>query len=169
MDTKICCRCGEEFPKSTKYFFTNKSKPDGLRYECKECSKKHVEKNKEKISEQRKAYRDRNKERLLEEKRAIYRRPSVKLRVKKAQMRLKYGVSEEVVQELMDIQRGCCAICQDSLVSPESKRSFMIDHNHDTGEVRGLLCLSCNSAIGLLKEDEEVLTSAIRYLQKYNE
>jgi Recombination endonuclease VII len=54
-------------------------------------------------------------------------------------------------------QAGVCAIC--SLDLPLS-----IDHDHVTGEVRGLLCSNCNLGIGNLRDDPEIIGSAIRYL-----
>jgi hypothetical protein len=57
-------------------------------------------------------------------------------------------------------QNNLCAICN----NPSKNKALAIDHNHKTGEVRGLLCHHCNLAIGLFKEDIDVFTSAIKYL-----
>ena len=59
-----------------------------------------------------------------------------------------------------------CMICGLSFET----RSKLIDHCHVTGVVRGLLCFSCNTALGHFKDDIDVLKSAIRYLEnhKYN-
>lgn len=60
-------------------------------------------------------------------------------------------------------QAGCCAICgthQDAL-----KLTLAVDHNHDTGKVRGLLCNPCNAAIGRFKDSTSMLRAAIRYLE----
>lgn len=58
-----------------------------------------------------------------------------------------------------------CAICRRT--EEETKRMFHADHNHETGKLRGLLCSDCNTGIGLLRENEEVLTAAIEYLRKH--
>lgn len=71
-----------------------------------------------------------------------------------------YGLTEEEYTDLLDQQKGCCAICKESL------DIIAIDHCHETLKVRGLLCKSCNSGIGFLKEDKEILLSAISYLYK---
>ncbi|QSM04369.1 hypothetical protein PROPHIGD43A-4_59 [Mycobacterium phage prophiGD43A-4] len=60
-------------------------------------------------------------------------------------------------------QRGKCAICGDA---PES---LVVDHNHETGAVRGLLCNNCNRCLGLLKDNIEVLTSAAAYLIQHED
>ena len=44
-----------------------------------------------------------------------------------------------------------------------------IDHNHETGEIRGILCHKCNTGIGLLNDDQELLKKAITYLESTNE
>jgi hypothetical protein len=44
-----------------------------------------------------------------------------------------------------------------------------IDHNHETGEVRELLCGDCNTAIGMAKEDPEILQAMISYLKRWND
>ena len=61
---------------------------------------------------------------------------------------------------LMEMQEGRCAICEDVLVNPNC------DHDHLTGEVRGLLCQQCNCALGLFQEDVWILESALRYLKR---
>ncbi len=55
-------------------------------------------------------------------------------------MLFKYGINDKDLMDLMDKQRGCCSICGGSLVNPDSKQTFAVDHNHSTDVVRGLLC-----------------------------
>lgn len=169
METKVCCRCKEEKPATAEYFFRNHSKFDGFRHECKECSKTYVTNNKEKIIKQRKEFRERNRDRLLEKAKEKFQRPTTKARTRVYNILKSYSISEKELRDLMDSQKGCCAICKNSLVDKDSKRSYMVDHNHTTGKVRGLLCISCNAAIGHLKESKEVLLSAIEYLETHNE
>lgn len=64
------------------------------------------------------------------------------------------------IQELKRIQSiGKCEIC-------DSTENLAIDHNHETGELRGYLCGKCNSALGLLKDDPDILLRAVEYLQR---
>lgn len=76
----------------------------------------------------------------------------------------RYRISQEAYCLLLESQDGECAICRTKI----DLDSCRIDHCHETGEVRGLLCVSCNTGIGLLKDSPEVLMSAARYLQKHN-
>lgn len=77
-----------------------------------------------------------------------------------------YGLSEEQFKSLHSKQEGKCAICS----TPERecvRQVLYVDHNHKTGEVRGLLCSHCNSAIGQFKESAELLTKAISYVSGF--
>jgi hypothetical protein len=78
--------------------------------------------------------------------------------------RLTYKITLEDYQEMFDEQGGRCAIC--GTAEPGGRyKVFNVDHNHDTGDVRGLLCGQCNTALGLFKDDSSILLSAIRYLE----
>ena len=78
-----------------------------------------------------------------------------------------YGVTYEWYQAKLIEQKDCCAICK----LPETSKikgntlALAVDHCHDTGKVRGLLCRACNNAIGALKHSEEILRTAIEYLR----
>ena len=78
-----------------------------------------------------------------------------------------YGLSEVDYQAMVAAQGGVCAIC---LSSPEEVsarwKRLVVDHDHRTGAVRGLLCAHCNKAIGLLKENPSAFLNAIRYLSR---
>lgn len=167
-DRKICCRCKNELPSTEEYFFRNYTKADGFRDECKACAKKYYQDNKEKIREQRKSWRRANSNSLSNEKKRKYKSPEEKLKTREKQIGRAYSSSIEEIQDKMNKQLGCCAICGDSLVYPDSKRSYMIDHNHSTGKTRGLLCVRCNSALGSFKENINSLEAAISYLEEYN-
>lgn len=75
-----------------------------------------------------------------------------------------YGITPEDRADLMDSQRGCCAICGESLRM--DKTGCHVDHDHDSGAIRGLLCSWCNSLLGQAKDSPEILTKAITYLTK---
>mgnify|MGYP001559273367 CR=1 FL=1 len=61
-------------------------------------------------------------------------------------------------------QNGCCKICGEFRL-PE-QRVLVVDHNHETGKIRGLLCHPCNMGIGQLKDSVDVLRKAILYLEE---
>ena len=75
-----------------------------------------------------------------------------------------YGVSVEEYSALLSKQNGVCAICKRVCASGDS---LSIDHNHQTGEVRGLLCKRCNLVLGNAQESILLLESAIDYLVRY--
>jgi len=64
---------------------------------------------------------------------------------------------------MLQEQNGSCAIC---FVKAEQQfhKVLVVDHNHLTGQIRGLLCNPCNTAIGLLKERQEIIENALKYL-----
>lgn len=74
-----------------------------------------------------------------------------------------YGVTVEQYREMLARQGGVCAVCQRE--PDDAARSLCVDHDHETGAVRGLLCRPCNAAIGLLEEDPDRLRAALAYLE----
>jgi hypothetical protein len=61
-------------------------------------------------------------------------------------------------------QNGCCDICGKHQV--DLNKALSADHNHNTNEVRGLLCQRCNTVLGMCLDDKSILESAIKYLEK---
>jgi hypothetical protein len=88
-------------------------------------------------------------------------------RVREVRMRA-HGLTSESLDRLSQSQKGRCAVC--GTKDPGYGRGTLcIDHDHVTGQVRGLLCNTCNRAIGLLKDDPEVIAAAARYVQKHRQ
>lgn len=77
----------------------------------------------------------------------------------------RYGLLEEDIARRVEEQGGRCAICN-ARFEVGKKASFHIDHDHKTGAVRGLLCATCNLALGMLGDDVERVELAIAYLQR---
>lgn len=73
----------------------------------------------------------------------------------------RYGITMGEFKALWEKQKGFCAICEEVL----DKNKYRIDHDHASGKVRGLLCSSCNAAIGLLKDSPEIISNAARYVE----
>lgn len=82
----------------------------------------------------------------------------------KAELKIRsfYKIEIDDLNRLQEEQGNCCAICSKSF--DETKR--FIDHDHDTGKVRGLLCSSCNSGIGLLGDNLKSVMKAVEYLSE---
>ena len=79
---------------------------------------------------------------------------------------LTYGLTLEDYDLLLEEQGGCCAICGTD--KPTGKGRFHVDHDHNTNEIRGLLCSQCNQAIGLLKDSSKNCLLAASYLKQFN-
>jgi len=144
--TKICPKCQIEKPISE--FNKSNGHKDGLGSYCKDCIKLYQQENKLHIAEYQKQYRIKNGESLRQyarEHHAMYR----------------YGISKKQLDKLVDICGSSCQICGASLSVSNPPH---VDHNHDTGEVRGILCRCCNSGLGLFQDSTMFLKKAIEYL-----
>jgi Recombination endonuclease VII len=87
--------------------------------------------------------------------------------VRRASVLLKqYGITPTQYAEMLAAQHGGCAICHTSVPGVRT-RYFAVDHDHVTGELRGLLCTRCNMALGLFQDSSPILDQASAYLKKY--
>ena len=73
----------------------------------------------------------------------------------------RYGITEADYNRMLDQQDGRCAACKNA-----HRRRLQVDHCHESGRIRGLLCGNCNSALGHAKDDIIRLRNLIRYLQE---
>lgn len=79
-------------------------------------------------------------------------------------LRRKYGVSIDDYDRMVEAQGGTCAICG-TTAPDEAGLRWNVDHDHETGAVRGLLCRNCNVGLGKFGDDIELLRRAIAYLE----
>jgi hypothetical protein len=86
----------------------------------------------------------------------------IRVKARDRQLRYLYGITQEEYYRLLLSQNSQCSICG----KVHSERSLVVDHNHYTGEIRGLLCSQCNFMIGLADENNEILRRAMEYLTK---
>src|SRR2546427_2751606 len=77
-------------------------------------------------------------------------------------LRTRYGLSVEKYGQILAMQRGVCAICS----RPPKTRRLSVDHDHETGKVRGLLCYPCNSRLLQRRHTPLLLRRAARYLER---
>lgn len=101
-----------------------------------------------KPTERVKAWRESNRDRRLKKLREIH-------------LRNKFQLTPDEYDRILESQGGVCALCE---CEPTSGISLHVDHDHGTGEIRGLLCMRCNNALGLFREDADLLKCAARYL-----
>ena len=75
----------------------------------------------------------------------------------------RYGLTVEDIAKLFALQNGRCALCEKEL-QIEATGKWVVDHNHQTGKIRGVLCYPCNVALGQFQDDPRMLIRAIEYL-----
>lgn len=161
---KRCYRCGEV--KEPDQFDADPKRKDGRRAACRACgcemARIWYRKNKDRARQNQRRWAAKNREyrnaRSLTWYHANKSRLTPVLRRQKAAT--KYGLTHAEFAELVMHHHGMCAIC-----SRKTKR-LMLDHCHKTKRVRGLLCQSCNAALGLFADSRERLQAAIGYLEK---
>jgi hypothetical protein len=83
----------------------------------------------------------------------------------RANLKAEYGMSLETYYQLRSEQLGRCAICNryENQINHNSQK-LVVDHDHETGKVRGLICHKCNAGLGAFKDSPELLESAKQYL-----
>ena len=79
----------------------------------------------------------------------------------------KYGINQSTYEEMRGAQRGRCDIC--GTTSPDGRGDFHVDHCHKSGNVRALLCMSCNRMLGFAKDSPHILRKAADYLEHHNQ
>jgi len=87
---------------------------------------------------------------------------------KNNKLKKSYGITLDQYNEIFNKQNGKCMICQsdNNGFYRKKPRAFAVDHCHTTGKIRGLLCSDCNTGIGFLKDNIDLLNNAIKYLNK---
>ncbi len=106
---------------------------------------RHHEKNKQKANDKYRSGRDRYTQCWI------------------ATIKRKYGITPEIYEEKLKFQGGVCEICKE----PPTKKLLCIDHNHETGQVRSLLCGNCNKKLGFI-ENAKWKDLAEAYLKRWS-
>lgn len=170
--TKRCSKCGQRLPATE--FNRDVRRTDGLMWWCRACCKaSRLRRRLDPAAREADAARTRNWYAANREGRAAHNKEwreknadriqsyrSNRAESKAAYHRLKaYGLSDEDFAAMLAAQGGACAICQRI-----TDRPLHVDHDHETGRVRGLLCYSCNAALGSFGDSPARLLSALAYL-----
>jgi Recombination endonuclease VII len=136
--TVLCVRCPETDPTQ---FYADKRKKNGLSSWCKRCF--HLDHLVKYQSDPQK-YRDKARQR-------------------------RYGLTREAYDALFEAQDGRCAVCrkEETAVNQYGEKSLPVDHDHLTGQVRGLVCDECNKGLGFFHDDPELLEAAATYLRAH--
>lgn len=138
-----CIKCKRPLPVSA--FQRDKYKKYGIKHVCKECYnsyQKPIGRN----------WRSKNRDKLREE--YIWR-----------DRKFDFGITKEQYLQMLADQNGACAICK---VKPaeNASRKMHVDHNHTTGEIRGLLCRGCNHGLGHFGDSITIIKNAACYLEE---
>lgn len=110
----------------------------------------------------RSAYYLANKDKYLERDRRYRTDLKNKDRYRNTRLKFNYGITLEDYNEMFEEQNGCCKICNKH--QTEFKISLHVDHSHETGIIRGLLCGPCNQALGMLKENPITIKNMLEYI-----
>lgn len=92
----------------------------------------------------------------------------VKVFKRKSHLKSLYGLTQEDVLAALEAQSGLCLICGVEMETGRGARSMTVDHDHETGEFRGLTCSNCNRGLGLFGDDPDRLTAAAAYLIRHS-
>lgn len=150
LKSKFCSSCNlsldiSHFGKRTEY-------RDGYRNQCNECR-----------SQKQAAYQRARGHRKRKPPQPITT-PEQSAELRRTKLRLKYGLSEDDFARMLAAQSGGCAICGTD--KPSGRYGvFCVDHCHETGRIRGLLCLPCNSSLGRLGDTEKAIERVLSYVR----
>jgi len=166
MSTKVCSVCKEvkEVSEYNKDIHRTDKLCNKCRHCCKVAHKKYRETNRSALQKSKADYYLDNKDKCLSKQRAYMRESVNKYKWKVANIKRLYGLSEDSYRDLIESQRNCCGICGKFFTMEGQKDSPNIDHNHSTGEVRGLLCSNCNVMLGYAQDSSEILMRGATYL-----
>lgn len=154
---RTCEDCGE--PKPTEAFAPDGRRSDGLSPRCLACRderrrasrRKHQATSPNRAASQR-AWREKNPDYA---KQWAAKNPG---KARAYQIKSLYGITVEQYDAMYEAQGGICAICA------KPGDPLRVDHDHETNEVRGLLCHNCNVALGIMGDDSDRLVVAAAYL-----
>ena len=139
---KKCWKCGET--KHVGQFNKNRSKEDGMATECRECNRKIMREYSQRPGAKEKANARSQSHYINGRGRSLY-------------LERTYGITDIDYDAMKKKQGGLCLLC-------EKKKKLVVDHCHETGRVRGLLCIACNLALGKLGDTQLSLQKAVDYL-----
>jgi hypothetical protein len=153
MTTLDCKRCGESKTLDQYGTFRNGTRKEGKRKICNFCRAQRAKELRAADPEKYRAIDNASYQRNKEYQKQYGRNYHLKK---------KYGMTAEQWDATFESQGCACAICK----SRETSHHWCVDHDHESGEVRGILCSPCNILIGMAKDHPQVLDDAKRYLEE---
>jgi Autographiviridae endonuclease VII len=160
---KRCLHCDEAKPLTE--FYVDRGARGGRRPECRSCTaarrKAWYEANRQREVDRVRAWQEANPERYAERQREYRESGRKAIANRKSHLKRKYGLTVEQYEAMLDAQGGVCFICRET----PGDLPLHVDHDHTTGDVRGLLCIRCNNALGLFQESPALFQAAADYLR----
>ena len=157
---KVCRGCNKNLDISE--FYIQKKRKDGSILYKNYCKKCHNESNYKKYHSLTSEEKKKRNKRYKENVGAEYHR--------NWKLQKQYGITLEDFNNMIEKQDNKCYIC-DTVFAEPSSRTFQntpnVDHNHETGKIRKILCRDCNTMLGLAKENIQTLHNAIEYLGEH--
>lgn len=160
---KICTMCGENLPRSEEFYSAihRHGRFIGWNGKCKPCMVKYVAQRKAESPEYFESHRLSS---LASARRKRQEDPGRFQAIdRKSDLKRKYGVTVEWYEATLHAQGGVCAICH----RPPGKHRLAVDHDHEDGQVRGLLCDRCNPLLERVESTPDWMESALAYLTKF--
>lgn len=138
---KTCSACSQTL--SIAFFSKQASYKDGYRGQCRKCRSRYT------ADYLKRAERPQRASKHVPEK------------CREGHLRRKYGMTHAAYEAMLEHQRCECAICY---TKHTNQKPLVIDHCHESGVVRGLLCSRCNRGLGMMGDNADGLHKALRYL-----
>jgi hypothetical protein len=135
-ELRYCGSCDQWKPKTEEFFYFRKAR-NQWDNPCREC-------------------------RRIYSQQFYENNPPTQERQRNARIKYLYGITNEDYEQMLIDQDGVCAVCA---TPPTEGKRLSVDHDHDTGHVRGLLCYKCNTAAGLLGDDPALAAQLTLYLK----
>jgi hypothetical protein len=178
---KKCRKCGVE--KSMSSYYKDARFSGGIDIHCSDCRKKKTNEwrksHPERAKEIGRNSRRRNPEKSRARARAWYasnkgkalasmalRRKNNPDAIRNEKLRSNFGITLDQYNTISAEQNHACAIC--GTPQSEQLKKMAVDHDHETGRIRSLLCHNCNVGLGNFKDSPEILTKAIRYIHEHS-
>lgn len=150
---KWCNGCKVAKPRAA--FYVDRKKKQGIQGRCIECNKAKAL-----------AYARANPEKCRARHREWLRRsPREHTRIRDRAYKRSYGYTLQQYDHQLALQGGSCPICGRS--PDPGERRYALDHDHNTGKLRGILCSACNGGLGCFKDDVDRLLRAAAYLAEW--
>ena len=122
------------------------------------------EEYREQIKEKNRQWGKANREHLRAYNSQPERRESNRRVTRDINLRVNYGITLNQYEGLHSAQGGRCALCGSESSANKRHEALCVDHCHDSGSIRGLLCKPCNTGLGCFRDSPELMTKAIQYL-----